>query len=409
MADCNHTKYRARFGGISFIPLDATSTHGRDGIVHKFVDNDTPAGDDTGRAVATYSITGQHDPDYGESWLDHADLMAKEAEKRGPISVTHPAIGTDVLVFCHNLTITYGGFESIDGAGKGVVIYQFTLSEWGRLEYPQIGDIAQLFIDSGYNDINASTRGLITRVLTDGFSLRDGALTSLVTLPNRSYNYVKTTIGQFRDLLQTNFQDAMEWNKDTAETYQLLQNAGTDTERAADIFVQAVDDIFVFSGQPDEVLQSILDSMPKITPGASIFAESEYIIAMLYQQSLAIPATLRLASIWADRGFASRSEYREKLAYISGILSGYIDFARANCLSQHADAVDMGLFLVRKEFAGAAAALPASDIVDLGESLPSLVASYRIYGTPENRGDVECMARGKSAFFTPQNVPFKKL
>ena len=409
MTDCNYKKYRARFGGISFIPLDATSTHGRDGIVHKFVDNDTPAGDDTGRAVTTYSITGQYDPDYGESWLDHADLMAKEAEKRGPISVTHPAIGTDVLVFCHNLTITYGGFEGVGGAGKGVVIYNFTLSEWGRLEYPQIGDIAQLFIDSSYNDINASTRGLITRVLTDGFSLRDGVLTSLVTLPNRSYQYVKTVMGQFSELLQVNFQDAMEWNRDTAETYQLLQNNGTDTERAADIYVQAVDDIYVFSAQPDDVLQGMLDSMPDIQPGTSIFSESEYIIAMLYRQALAIPATLRLAQIWADRGFASRHEYREKFAYIDGILSGYIDFARANCLSKHADVIDIALFSVRKEFAGAASVLPASDTVDLGESLPSLVASYKVYGTPENRGEIECTGRGKSAFFTPQNVPYRKL
>ena len=118
----------ASFRGVQFFVESHDHSFGRDRVVHKFPNRDTPYSEDTGKLEEGFKVTGYL---LGDDYMTARDNLKEALNKEGEGILIHPYIG--------KLTVQAGPCSSSESKNEGgMVIFEMDFVEKGEVLFPEI-------------------------------------------------------------------------------------------------------------------------------------------------------------------------------------------------------------------------------------------------------------------------------
>lgn len=374
---------RASFRGVPFLVAREERAGGRRVVVHEYPFRDRPYAEDLGRKAITYRVVARlQGPDYD---LERDRLLA-ELERGGVGLYVSPRYGELPVVVPETSTpevITRG--ESVEvsiafvEAGRNVEPgrRRDTRSLVDTRRQGAIGG-AVAYLDGtlklaglpGFVDSNAATRAgeLIDQIEIGVDTVGSG--TDAVAETRRK-------LAELRDDIDDRLRAAGKFSSDTAGALEGLAALPGDAAALLDV------------GEGMTLFGSTWSVPDAATPTTAIDRENQLAIRTLGRVAgvaLAATAASRITPASAGDAIGLRDR-------VLALIDAEIEDAGANAR----DEVYLGLRQLRagmvEDLHSRAAALPTRRVIELPGSLPALVVSQRVYGTPAR--ELEIVARNR--------------
>jgi prophage DNA circulation protein len=366
----------ASFRGEPFGVEGHDSTHGRRVVMHEYPMRDLPSTEDMGRNARSFSIEGFV---VGDDYMQRRDRIISACEDSDePGQLVHPYLGT-MLVRCEALRV------SEHMRGGRMVRLQFQFVEAGESEYPSEQRDLVVDVDSVAGDlVDAAGEDFAARYSID--ELPDYTVVSTRGILDDAVDALR----DLRDLVDdaTNFEALLgEWPSQLTEIEQITRGTFAMVSVRGERLIRAIEQSAIMG-----VIRA-LNNRPDVPLVAGLTPDREQ-----ERQNNAAVVDLVTAHMIAEAStHAARGEwqaYPDAVEAREAIVAAIDEQLEADTVS---DAVYDALLRLRSEVARAVPRdeqLPRLTTIHEPESVPSIVLSYRLYGTPD-RGD-ELAARNRA-------------
>ncbi len=353
----NAPVYRqASYRGVPFEVEGESVTFGRRGPLHEYVNQDVPYFEDMGRRASEFRVTAFV---RGANHLVLAQNLMDAINLEGEAELVLPSRQTEVVI-CTEAE------RSDDTRREGLVTrFELTFVEAGQFQFPTglLDTIANL-IDSAATAINA-----ISADVRAPFS----SLTSGLFRIEQSASRLGVSVASIFQIA-TDFEDVSN----------LIQSIiPGDTVSALNEIIELAD----FESAVAPIVQGPI-------------AVSEYEQALEFDRAFRSVAALHAASVASQLQFSNRAEalsIRQRIsdALIRDINDMTLEQVQAVTATRHAFIIDM---------TSRVAVLPAFATINLGQSLPSVVAAHRVFGDWTRESDLRTWNATSHPLFMDQVI-----